>query len=69
MTDVAFVVREDEILARKASALREVKLRRLEFQALYETCHDECQTPAWAHLEHIWGTGTRKGAGRLSDGR
>jgi hypothetical protein len=47
MTDVAFVVREDELLAKKSSAIRNLRLERLEFQALYETCRDECQTPLW----------------------
>lgn len=69
MTDVAFVIREDELLAKKASAMRELKLRRLEFQALYETCRDECQMPVCAHVEHVWDISHGPHCGRLPNGR
>jgi len=38
MTDTEFVVLEDVLLMRKATPMREEKVRRLERQALYEEC-------------------------------
>jgi hypothetical protein len=50
MTDTEFVVLEDVLLNRKATPMREEKLRRLERQALYEECfYATPQTPWQAH--------------------
>lgn len=47
MDNMAFLVRQDEILHKRPSPIREVQLRHLEAKALYEECQE-------IGLEAVW---------------
>lgn len=40
MTDITFLVRQDELLNKRPTVIREAQIQRLEFRALYEECLD-----------------------------